>query len=575
MSRRPAQISSESFSTHPSFTRGPVYELPVEVLRLIFRHIPALSVDSTGAVAPCFASYSQVCSYWHNVAIRTPELWSHIPRGLNAPWITTYLNRSGTLPLTLHTTASVFLDIDLFYLLSDNLPRVCDFSLDMCGDYDELWDGFVETWFQWPAPELTRIELLDSKYSSDYRWLNKGLFTYMPKLHTLVLRRGFDIQHDYSLLSTIQHLHLDTIMFHQHILLILKHAPVLETLSFDMSFAGDILEVVQEVMEKLEGKLPVVLPNLTFFEIPSALVTDFALIFNCIEFPSPPRWFVRFCVDVVEVIDPFLVIALYILGGYVRGRRDIGDIISDLCINFDHHKYEVRGWSSGALLQDWHRAHELPARNPKLSTFDFSLEYTEKHDLNGEVVNEPDLDHVILFAGRLPLDDVKKLWISAPEDARNLALYIVRRWLKLLVMCSSLRALTLSWGAAVGVLSAYIGSRESKDKMLPVEVYGAKYAEATFPNVSELILVRQTAQETSYPSQLDRILYRFLQLRHNSGTPLQVLRHDLCSGVCGSGGDENCNSLAERFRDLVEGEIHCTKCGRTFRKGTSFLSLWL
>lgn len=149
----------------------------------------------------------------------------------------------------------------------------------------------------------------------------------------------------------------------------------------------------------------------------------------------------------------------------------------------------------------------------------------------------------------------------------------MRRWLKLLAKFSSLKTLTLSWGAAVGVLVAYIGSLEALDKIAPVEDYGTEYVEATFPNVSELILVRQAAQETSYPPQLDKILYRFLRLRHKSGTPLQVLRHDLCSGICGRGGNGHCNSLVERFTDLVEGEVHCTKCGRTFRKGTSSLSL--
>lgn len=537
---------------------------------MIFGHLPALSIDSTGFVFPWFASYCHVCSHWYNVAIRTPELWCRIPKGLSAPWIVTYLQRSGRHPLVIHVAASTFLKNKIFPLLRSNLGRVCDLSLDVYDCYNDQGLEHLNSLFQLPVPELNRFEIMDSKDLSNYRWLGNGLFTSMLKLHTLVLRQGFDIKKNYSLLNTVRHLQFATILFHQHILLILHHAPLLETLSFEMGWAGDLREVVSEVMENLKGQLPIVLLHLTFFEIPSALINDFARIFQHVEFPSSPRWSVHFNMGTLYPRDLSVLAALDRLASYVHGRREMGNVVSDLYINIEHNRCGMRGWSSGALLPGWHYARESPPRNPKLSTFDFSLQYIEKRSANEETLDEmgyPSLDELVTFAGLLPLDDVETLWISAPEDAQKLAAHIVPGWSSLLAELPNLRKLILSRSVAVGVLTAFVEAFESSATTPPPDAFDTQSAETTSINLSELILVRQTNHASSYPATLVGLLYRFLQLWYETGAPLQVLRHDLCSGVCRARSGLYDDISFEGFVRLVEKEIHCTKCGRTVRRG--------
>lgn len=338
---------------------------------------------------------------------------------------------------------------------------------------DDLWDDHIDSLLQLPAPELNRFELMDSGWSSDYRWLTEGLFSSMPKLHTLVLRQGFDIEEDYSLLNTVRHIQFNTILFHQQILLILKHSPVLETFSFEMGWEGDVREIVEEVMEELEGKLPVVLPHLKFFEIPSACLNDFVRIFQYVECPSPPRWFVHFCVGALELNDRVLLSILHTLTGYVDGRKDIGDIVSDLYIALDHKRCVVRGRTSGALPSSWHYSRTPPKRDTKLSTFDFSLEYRDKEDEHEQALDEfecPSLDEVVTFAELLPSDDVEKVWISAPEGVQKLATHIVPSWSSLLAQLPNLRTLTLSRSVTAGVLTAFIDGLEPSAETPPPDV---------------------------------------------------------------------------------------------------------
>lgn len=95
------------------------------------------------------------------------------------------------------------------------------------------------------------------------------------------------------------------------------------------------------------------------------------------------------------------------------------------------------------------------------------------------------------------------------------------------------------------------------------------------PNISELILVQEVGQIDGYLATLFELLARFLQLRHDNGTSLQVLRHDLCSKICGGGGATRDAISVEAFAYMVEREICCTNCGKTARKGAvlNFLRL--
>lgn len=457
----PAMEVCSTRSRRPFFVPGAVYQLPVEILRMIFRHIPRLSMDHTGAVAPWFASYSHVCRHWYNVAVSTPELWCQIPKGLSAPWIMAHFERSQAQPLYIHVVAFFFHESGIFDSLCFNMHRVRELSLDVSNFHGKFWRDHVILFLRLRAPELQRFEIMDLPNApNEYMWLDKGLFGgQTPNLHTLRFGRGFDIMSDYHFLRYVRHLHFDAISYHQYILVVLRHSPLLESLSFEMNQKSDEPDDVEDIMETLEPQLPIVLPHLTFLSIPYCLINDFARIFQDISAPSGPRWRIDFAVGMLEQGGQVWLYALDTLAGYIHQRRAVGDAVADLYIDLDYRRCAMRGWPSGVLPPNWHLDRSPPSRNPDSSMFDFGLKYNGKEDADENSIDEFDsssLDEIVLVAERLPLSDVQTAWISAIELIYDITSRATPSWTSLLRQLPNLHALTLSHSVTFGVLTAFV-----------------------------------------------------------------------------------------------------------------------
>ncbi|TFK65487.1 hypothetical protein BDN72DRAFT_773315, partial [Pluteus cervinus] len=84
-------------------TFTPSYRLPPEILSRIFSLIRLFSTlvpRSHGLSSLQWVAVTSVSKHWRNVAIRSPELWSHISSSYPKPLLQEWLQRSKASPLS-------------------------------------------------------------------------------------------------------------------------------------------------------------------------------------------------------------------------------------------------------------------------------------------------------------------------------------------------------------------------------------------------------------------------------------------------------------------------------------------
>ncbi|KAI0040792.1 hypothetical protein FA95DRAFT_823869 [Auriscalpium vulgare] len=131
----PSDCSSQSppgaAPTVPN-TASRISRLPVELLNKIFLTTSTLSLGLTRTMrtrGPSWASITQVCPHWRDVAVNYPLLWTNVTANLSSDWAGLMLKRSSFLPLRMHlrvgnlpaprSSPPRILPSDALFLLSD------------------------------------------------------------------------------------------------------------------------------------------------------------------------------------------------------------------------------------------------------------------------------------------------------------------------------------------------------------------------------------------------------------------------------------------------------------------------
>ncbi|KAK7041160.1 F-box domain-containing protein [Favolaschia claudopus] len=125
----------------------PMARLPLELQSKIFVHCLCFDEDEGASrpdpkLAPMLVF--NVCQLWRDIALSTPELWSHLrmegsPRGSNHFQLyEIWLERSRSLPVSLTLEGTSVLAADVNYLIDCSAQRVEELSLLLLADpHDE------------------------------------------------------------------------------------------------------------------------------------------------------------------------------------------------------------------------------------------------------------------------------------------------------------------------------------------------------------------------------------------------------------------------------------------------------
>ncbi|TFK65475.1 hypothetical protein BDN72DRAFT_900653, partial [Pluteus cervinus] len=136
-------------------TFTPIYRLPAEVLARIFsftRYARAHRVYTRKPMTPSWVVVTHVSQHWSNVALTSPNLWSHLSSSYPTPIVDLWLQRSKCTPLSVdHKNFSA----KNAQLVSESLLRTRELSVELGAD---SWKA-LENSLSSPAPLLESLSV--------------------------------------------------------------------------------------------------------------------------------------------------------------------------------------------------------------------------------------------------------------------------------------------------------------------------------------------------------------------------------------------------------------------------------
>lgn len=207
------------------------------------RYLTSLLVTKIAKSNGSNFAYTQVCTQWRQVALRTPRLWSRITKDLTAP------QRSLS---TLYSLCDVFQKGGLFPILLSNMYRVRSLWFHWAPSNGDAMDP-IDRVLAAPAPMLEEFSATDEEGIDSIDWVLADIMFsgVSPNLHTVDLPSEFRFGPRCSLLQNLCHLRLGTLTTAVGIVPMLARTPSLATLKFEMFPDSDDMESIEEVMADL------------------------------------------------------------------------------------------------------------------------------------------------------------------------------------------------------------------------------------------------------------------------------------------------------------------------------------
>ncbi len=271
-------------TTHNSITL--VNRLPPELLATIFSYVCSTSDKNADLIC-----ISHVCTHWRTIALDAGGLWTHI--ALTHPLgITTFLERSKSLPLSISLTASHSPFKPVLNLVSSEITRVR--SLKICIPHT-VDPGFITRRLKLAAPALEELSIEDFQLHRKVErtppaGIRVPIFDGMPALRTLSLRNVplvFLPKGPSALTKIDLHLKLPALPI---LLDLLERSPLLESLSLHGTLHGDAVQ----------SQRLVTLPRLTSFSVHTFPPQGIASLLSSVALPPCASIALHAPLDIVD-----------------------------------------------------------------------------------------------------------------------------------------------------------------------------------------------------------------------------------------------------------------------------------